>query len=163
MDYLFANAGTDFAPLIESLAKAQVTGAKVFNGAERWPYKSRDFSDLKGSRTLGVVAQKQIERVVAQVKAWREQGFDDFFVGTNVTTLAAFPHVISGAWLVASAFVSSVEANAVVPIEVVSRAVLTFFELPLVLPAFAPKLNFCPEPPVGAVAVFEIVTSVPTP
>ena len=39
-------------------------GAKVFNGAERWPYKSRDFSDLKGSKTLGVVAQKQIERVV---------------------------------------------------------------------------------------------------
>jgi uncharacterized protein DUF2865 len=39
-------------------------GAKVFNGAERWPYKSRDFSDLKGSRTLGIVAQKQIERVV---------------------------------------------------------------------------------------------------
>ncbi len=29
VDYLFANAGTDFAPLIESLAKAQVTGAKV--------------------------------------------------------------------------------------------------------------------------------------
>lgn len=39
-------------------------GAKVFNGAERWPYKSRDFSDLKGSRILGIVAQKQIERVV---------------------------------------------------------------------------------------------------
>ena len=39
-------------------------GAKVFNGAERWPYKSRDFSDLKSSKTLGVVAQKQIERVV---------------------------------------------------------------------------------------------------
>jgi hypothetical protein len=39
-------------------------GAKVFNGAERWPYKSRDFSDLKGSKALGVVAQKQIERVV---------------------------------------------------------------------------------------------------
>lgn len=29
VDYLFANAGTDFAPLIESLAKAQVTGTKV--------------------------------------------------------------------------------------------------------------------------------------
>ena len=29
IDYLFANAGTDFAPLIESFAKAQVTGAKV--------------------------------------------------------------------------------------------------------------------------------------
>ena len=39
-------------------------GAKVFDGAERWPYKSRDFSELKGSKTLGVVAQKQIERVV---------------------------------------------------------------------------------------------------
>lgn len=39
-------------------------GAKVFDGAERWPYKSRDFSELKGSKSLGVVAQKQIERVV---------------------------------------------------------------------------------------------------
>jgi hypothetical protein len=39
-------------------------GAKVFDGAERWPYKRRDFSDLKSSKTLGVVAQKQIERVV---------------------------------------------------------------------------------------------------
>ncbi len=29
VDYLFANAGTDFAPLIEALAKAEVTGAKV--------------------------------------------------------------------------------------------------------------------------------------
>jgi acetolactate synthase-1/2/3 large subunit len=29
VDYLFANAGTDFAPLIEALAKAQVTGTKV--------------------------------------------------------------------------------------------------------------------------------------
>jgi len=29
IDYLFANAGTDFAPLIESFAKAQVSGAKV--------------------------------------------------------------------------------------------------------------------------------------
>ncbi|WP_233198856.1 MULTISPECIES: EAL domain-containing protein [Luteimonas] len=26
------------------------------------------------------------ERVVAQIRAWREQGFDDFFVGINVTT-----------------------------------------------------------------------------
>ncbi len=29
IDYLFANAGTDFAPLIESFAKAALTGAKV--------------------------------------------------------------------------------------------------------------------------------------
>jgi len=27
-----------------------------------------------------------IERVIVQVRAWREQGFDDFFVGVNVTT-----------------------------------------------------------------------------
>jgi acetolactate synthase I/II/III large subunit len=29
IDYLFANAGTDFAPIIEAYAKAQVTGARV--------------------------------------------------------------------------------------------------------------------------------------
>ena len=29
VDFLFANAGTDFAPLIEALAKAEATGAKV--------------------------------------------------------------------------------------------------------------------------------------
>ena len=29
VDYLFANAGTDFAPLIEAFAKAEATGAKV--------------------------------------------------------------------------------------------------------------------------------------
>ncbi len=29
IDYLFANAGTDFAPIIEAYAKAQVTGAKT--------------------------------------------------------------------------------------------------------------------------------------
>ena len=29
IEYLFANAGTDFAPLIESFAKAEVTGATV--------------------------------------------------------------------------------------------------------------------------------------
>ncbi|RPD88642.1 EAL domain-containing protein [Luteimonas sp. 100069] len=27
-----------------------------------------------------------LERVIVQVRAWREQGFDDFFVGVNVTT-----------------------------------------------------------------------------
>ena len=29
IDYLFANAGTDFAPLIEAYAKAQAQGTKV--------------------------------------------------------------------------------------------------------------------------------------
>ena len=29
IDYLFANAGTDFAPIIEAYAKAQVNGTKV--------------------------------------------------------------------------------------------------------------------------------------
>ena len=29
VDYLFANAGTDFAPLIEALSKAEATGAKA--------------------------------------------------------------------------------------------------------------------------------------
>src|SRR5258708_8189798 len=29
IDYLFANAGTDFAPIIEAYAKAQAHGAKV--------------------------------------------------------------------------------------------------------------------------------------
>ena len=29
IDYLFANAGTDFAPLIEALAKAQALGTPI--------------------------------------------------------------------------------------------------------------------------------------
>ena len=44
---------------------------------------------LPTAERIGVILQIgdwMLERVVAQVKIWREQGFDDFFVGVNVTT-----------------------------------------------------------------------------
>lgn len=44
---------------------------------------------LPTAERIGVILQIgdwMLERVVAQVKIWREQGFDDFFVGINVTT-----------------------------------------------------------------------------
>ena len=44
---------------------------------------------LPTAERIGVILQIgdwMLERVIAQVRAWREQGFDDFFVGINVTT-----------------------------------------------------------------------------
>ena len=44
---------------------------------------------------LGVIVQIgdwMLERVIEQCKLWREQGFDDFFVGVNVSTLQLTMH-----------------------------------------------------------------------
>ncbi len=45
---------------------------------------------LPTAERLGVIVQIgdwMIEKIVEQVRSWREQGFDDFFVGANVSTL----------------------------------------------------------------------------
>ena len=45
---------------------------------------------IRTAERLGVILQIgdwMIERSVAQARAWREQGFDDFFVSVNVSTL----------------------------------------------------------------------------
>ncbi|PBJ81902.1 c-di-GMP phosphodiesterase [Lysobacteraceae bacterium NML93-0399] len=44
---------------------------------------------LPTAERIGVILQIgewMLDRVIAQAQAWREQGFDDFFVGINVTT-----------------------------------------------------------------------------
>ncbi|KLJ02720.1 EAL domain-containing protein [Luteimonas sp. FCS-9] len=44
---------------------------------------------LPTAERIGAILQIgnwMLDRVVAQIRAWREQGFDDFFVGMNVTT-----------------------------------------------------------------------------
>ncbi|WP_407351587.1 EAL domain-containing protein [Luteimonas sp. R10] len=60
----------------------------------RW--QSRDLGMLLPERfmptaeRLGVIVQIGdwvLERVIGQARAWREQGFDDFFIGVNVSTL----------------------------------------------------------------------------
>lgn len=45
---------------------------------------------IRTAERLGVIVQIgdwMIERAVAQARLWREQGFDDFFIGVNVSTL----------------------------------------------------------------------------
>lgn len=45
---------------------------------------------IRTAERLGLILQIgdwMIERSVAQARAWREQGFDDFFIGVNVSTL----------------------------------------------------------------------------
>ncbi|MCD9030409.1 EAL domain-containing protein [Luteimonas sp. Y-2-2-4F] len=53
---------------------------------------------LPTAERLGVIVQIgdwMLKRVIAQVRHWREQGFDDFFVAVNVSTLQLLqPHFV---------------------------------------------------------------------